>query len=236
MNNVAAVTKLHLNKRALTLATPPGILVLMILITVIIALGLQRSGLDPNSEAYVSGFGNNTGVVGSITGFLVYLGVQAVATTFPFGMSLGTTRSAYTLGTFIYFLIQSAYVAVIAVVLLFLEKATDHWFVHAYALDTSLMGGGNPLKLMAIMFVLTLTALSIGGAFGAVFVKAGAKGPLIVGIVLAVVLALSVLVLMPSFSVIFASGVMAKLLGLGLGITVLALGGTYFSLRGASVR
>ncbi len=236
MSNPTAVAKLHLNKRSLTLATPPGILALVIVVSIIIALALQRAGIDPASEDYISGFRNNTGVAGSIIGFLVYLGVQAVATTFPFGMSLGTTRRAYTAGTCVYFVLQSAYVAVISAALLILEKATNHWFVHAYAMDSALLGDGNPLKLAAIMFVFTLTGMSIGGAFGAVFVRAGAKGPLVVGITLVVVLALLVLVLGPQIGAFFGSDVMLKLLSVALGIALLALGGTYLSLRGASVR
>lgn len=236
MNNTAAVTKLHFNKREISLLVPASILLLAILISVIIALAMQRGGVDPTSAEYVAGFRNNTGVVGSITGFLVYLGVQAVATTFPFGMSLGTTRRAYTLGTVMYFVVQAAYIAVISVVLLFVEKLTGHWFVSAYALDSGLLGDGNPFKLAVIMFVLTLTAMSIGGVFGAVFVKAGAKGPLILGISLGLVLALAILFTVPYFSAIFASGVMAKLLGAGLVIALVANCGTYLGLRTASVR
>ncbi|XBH20299.1 hypothetical protein V5R04_08535 [Jonesiaceae bacterium BS-20] len=236
MNNAAAVTKLHFNKRELSLLVPACILLLATLISVIVALALGRAGMDPNSAKYIEGFRGNTGVISSIAGFLVYLGVQAVATTFPFGMSLGTTRKAYTFGTIGYYLIQSGFVAAVGLVLLGIEKLTGHWFVHAYVMDSVLLGNGNPLKLVATIFVLTFTMLSIGGVFGAVFVKAGAKGPLFLGISLALLLALAILFSVPYFSALFAGPVMLKLLVAGLVIALVANCGTYLGLRTASVR
>lgn len=236
MNNAAAVTKLHFNKRELSLLVPASILLLATLISVIVALAMVRAGMDPYSQSYIDGFRSNTGVLSSIAGFLVYLGVQAVSTTFPFGMSLGTTRRAYTLGTIGYYLVQSGYVAAVGLVLLGVEKLTDHWFVQAYVMDSALLGNGNPVKLVATIFVLTFTMLSIGGVFGAVFVKAGAKGPLILGIIFALVLALVVLLSIPYISTIFAGNVMAKLLIGGLLIALIANLGTYLGLRTASVR
>lgn len=236
MLNIAAVTRLQTNKRALVLGAPATILALVTIISIIIALAMARAGLDPESAQYVQGFRQNTGVLNSISGFLVYLGVQAVATTFPFGMALGTTRRAYTLGTLGYNVLQSVYMAVLCVILLGLEKLTGHWFVHAYVMDTALLGNGNPFKLVGVIFVLTLTMMSIGGVFGSVFIKAGAKGPLFLAGVLAVLIAVGVLVGGPYLVSIFSGNIMAKLLGAGLVAVVLSNLGSYLALRTASVR
>lgn len=236
MKNIAAVTRLQINKRALVLGAPATILALVTIVSIIIALAMARAGMDSQSAEYVQGFRQNTGVINSISGFLVYLGVQAVATTFPFGMAMGTTRRAYTLGTLGYNILQSIYMAVLAVILLGLEKLTEQWFVHAYVMNTTLLGNGNPAKLMGIIFVLTLTMMSIGGVFGAVFTKAGAKGPLILSGVLAVVISVGVLIGGPYLGSIFSGNIMAKLLGAGLVAVVLSSLGSYLALRTASVR
>jgi len=83
MNRIAKVTRLQMNKPDVTFAVPLYILGIVMVISVIIVLAIQRAGSDPGSADYVVGARMNMGMVWSLPGFLIYLGVQAVSTTFP---------------------------------------------------------------------------------------------------------------------------------------------------------
>ena len=236
MNHITRVTKLQLNKLGSFALTPLSILAIVMVISVVINLALQRSGLDPNNPEYAVGARSNAAIAWSLPGFLIYYGVQAVSTTYPLALALGTTRRNFILGTFLANALQSAYIALLLLVLLGVELATGHWFSSSYVLDTYVMGAGNPGKLLAIAFLGVLSCLTVGGFFGAIWVRFGPKGPAIVGLVLGLAAALTVLIIAPSIGEIWAS-----ITGVGLAVAACvvlaaALVATWFAMRRASVR
>ncbi len=237
MNRTLKVTRLHLNRLSNYLGTPAIILVIVLLVSIIIALAIQRAtGMASGSAEYIDGARMNMGVVWSLPGFLIYYGVQAVATTYPFALALGTTRRNFILGTMISNVLQAAYVALLLVALLGLELATGHWFSNAYVLDVYAVGAGNPLILAVSGFLGVLFCLTVGGLFGAIWVRFGAKGPGILGLALGLALALTVLILAPNLGEIFA-GITRGGVALGAVLAILvALVGTWFAMRRASVR
>lgn len=236
MNRILKVTRLHLNKPAAFLVTPLGIVGIVLVVSIIIAVVLQRAGLDPSTPGYVEGARYNSGIIWSLPGFLIYYGVQAVSTTYPFGLALGTTRRNFILGTVVANLIMSAYVAILLTVLLGIELATNHWFLSAYVLDSYAIGAGNPFVLAATAFVGVFFFLTLGGFFGAVWVRFGSRGPLVVGLALGLVVALTLLVLAPRLGEIFMNLSRGTLGGAAVVIIVLALVGTWLAMRRASVR
>lgn len=237
MNRVLKTTRLHLNKLGTYAITPPLILAIVMVVSIVIQLAIQRSGdLDVHSAEYAANARYNSSVFWSLPGFLIYYGVQAVATTYPFGLALGATRRDFILGTVVANVVQSLYVAVLLLALLGVELATNHWFMSVYVLDTYVLGAGDPWILLATSFVGTLFFLTLGGAFGAVWVRFGAKGPLIVGIALGLVLALALLALAPRLGEIVAGLTYAKAGLAAAAVMVLALAGTWLAMRRASVR
>src|SRR5690625_3665862 len=182
MSRPISVLKLHLTKRMYVFGVPALILGLVIGITMLIAVGMSRFGVDTSTTEYIEGIRYNSGVLWSLPGFLVYLGVQAVSTTFPFGMSLGTTRRADSLAAALYFAPQATYVSVLSVALYGVERLPHHWFLTAYALDVAALGAPNVCAVAATVFTLTFFALPIGGLFGAPYVKAVSRRPLILTI------------------------------------------------------
>jgi len=236
MNHKIAVTRLHFSKRAITFLTPAAILLTVVLVSLIVALAIQRFDISVSDPEYIEGFKQNTGVLYSLPGFLGYLGVQAVSTTFPFAMALGTTRRSYALGTALYYGLQSAYVAVVAVVLYWIEKLTGHWGVGAYVFDTNGVGSGNELQVFATVFAIAFIALCVGGAFGAVFLRFGPKGPIIVAIGLVILFALLLLATLPWLSHNFTSITRWDYLAVALGLAVVAMLGLYGALRRTMVR
>lgn len=237
MNRALKVTRLHMNKLDNFFGTPAIILGLVLIVSIIIALAIQRAtGTSGGGAEYIDGARMNMGVVWSLPGFLIYYGVQAVATTYPFALALGTTRRNFIVGTMLSNVLQSAYVAVLLVALLGVELATGHWFSNTYVLDTYAVGAGNPWILAATGFLGVLFCLTVGGFFGAVWVRFGTKGPAAVGIALGLALAILLLILAPNLGEIFASvtrGWFALIAGC---VIVAALVATWFAMRRASVR
>ncbi|WP_029069220.1 hypothetical protein [Jonesia quinghaiensis] len=231
-----AVTRLHLNKREMVFGVPFFVYLSVVAVSMIVAIAMARFGLDMDSPEVIQGFRNNGGAVWSITGFFVYLGVQAVATTFPFGMSMGTTRRAYSAGTALYFGVQSIYAGLIAVTLCSIEKLTNQWFVGAYVFDVAIFGTDNYLRVGLLTATITFVALSIGGAFGSLFVKAGSKGPIIGAIVLVFVLVAGVALAAPAIPEWIADATWVSGVVGGVLVGAIALAAQYFALRRASVR
>lgn len=199
MSTTTSVVKLQFAKRDLAFLTPLATILLTLVLSGIIAIILQRAGLDPSSPKYAEGARQNAGMMYALPGFLIYMGVQSVGTTFPFAMSLGTTRRNFVAGTALTFVGISLYVTVIMTVLLALEKLTNHWFANIYAIDVYVLGAGNFALLIPITFFATLACLSIGGAFGAVYVRYRNRGPVVMGLSIGIVLAVAALILVPYF-------------------------------------
>lgn len=237
MNNVMKVTKLHLNKWSTFVITPLAILAIVWVVTMIIQIAIQRStGIDPQSPDYAENARWNSAVMWSMPGFLVYYGVQAVSTTYPFALALGTTRRNFITGTMLANALQSLYITVLMLVLLGIELATNHWFMGLYVLDVNVVGAGNPLVLAVTAFLGVMFCLTMGGFFAAVWVRYGNKGPTVVGAGLALVIAVTLLIIAPNIGEIFAN-LTRGMLGIGaLVVIVLALVGTWLAMRRASVR
>jgi len=237
MNRILKVSRLHLNKYDNVVFTPLGIIATVMVVSIIIQLAIQRgTGADVTSAEYIDGARWNQGIIWSLPGFLVYYGVQAVATTYPFALALGTTRRNFILGTMLAYIVQAAYIAVLLVVLLGLELVTNHWFMGVYVLDVHLLGAGNAWMLLASAFLGVLFCLSIGGLFAAVWVRFGNKGPAILGLALGLAVALTLLVVAPELGEIFAGLTRGAVALAALVAILVALVGTWFAMRRASVR
>ncbi|MBL3685557.1 hypothetical protein D3248_01080 [Leucobacter zeae] len=237
MNRVLKVTRLHLNKMSTFAITPLMILGIVMVVSVVIAIAIQRALTNPaDSAAYVEGARQNSAIIWSLPGFLIYYGVQAVATSYPFALALGTTRRDFILGTIVANIVQSAYVALLLLALLGIELATGHWFAGVYVLDTYAVGAGNPLTLVVTAFLGVMVCLTVGGVFGAVWVRFGAKGPTFVGLALALGFAVVLLIVAPQLGEIIAAITSTSLVIAALVIMAICLIGTWFAMRRASVR
>jgi hypothetical protein len=202
----------------------------VVLLTVAISLAIVRAGGDLGDADF------NASVLYSVLGYTVAIGVQNVSSSFPFALALGSTRSTFVLGNLATSAVQAVLVAGTAVVLLGVEVVTRGWFIGARALSPALLGGGDPVVLGGIMLLATLTALSVGGAFGSSYVRFGARGPLIVAIGIAVAVVLLLLLLVPQAAAV-ASAFRPRWLVVG-GAAVIGLStvAQYLFLRRASVR
>lgn len=236
MNRILRVTRLHINRRFEFFVTPLTIVGVVLVLSAIISLALQRGGLDPADPSFAEGARANSGIVWSLPGFLIYYGIQAVSTTYPFGLALGATRRNYILGTALSHVLQALIITVTLLLVLGLELITNHWFASIYVLDVYALGAGDPLALAPRVFLGTLLCLTVGGVFGAVWVRFGARGPAILGLTVGVILALTILLIAPQFFEILANITETQVLVGVLVLVALNLVGTWFAMRRASVR
>lgn len=234
--NALDVVQLHIVKRRAVFLTPVLIVAAVFVVTTIIALALQRVGSSADTAEVIDGARQNPAVAWALSGFIVSLGVQGVATAFPFGLALGATRRTFTLGTLLTNAIIAAYLTAIFLVLLGLELATGHWFANVHLIDVYALGAGNPGLLVGITFLGGLALLSIGSLFGASYVRFSAYGPAGLGIGLGLVLALTLLVSAPSLPAFFAGFQLWWLAVFAIAVVIASSLGALAFLRSASVR
>lgn len=236
MSAVAPAVKLHLNKRQETFVIPLWITAMVALISLVISLLFWRSGNLPGTSEWIQGSRSNPGIAYALAGFLIYLGVQSVASTFPFALTLGSTRRSFVTGTLLWAVITSAYLAAVFAALLTLEVATGHWFAGFYIFDVYVLGAGELTRLLPVVFLATLTLLCVGGVFGASWVRYGARGPQLVGIGVALTLIIALAVAIPWIETLLAAFALWWLAIAAIAVITLCATGTWLLLRSADVR
>lgn len=236
MSTIISTTKLHLNKRETTFIVPLYITGMVAVISILISLVFWRSGSLPGSEGWIQGSQFNPGILYGLVGFLGYLGVQSVATTFPFALTLGSTRRAFVGGTLLWNVITAAYLTAVLAVLTLLELATNHWFVGFYIFDIYVLGAGDLTQLVPMVFLGVLTLLTVGGVFGAAWVSLGARGPQFIAAGIVVVVVVALIIVMPSLPSFLAGFQLWWLAVAAIVMIVLSALGTWLLLRSAIVR
>lgn len=236
MTALLATTKLHLNKREMTFVVPLSITGMVAVISVLIALLFLRGGSVPGSADWVTSSRLNPGILYALPGFLGYLGVQSVATTFPFALTLGSTRRAFVGGTLLWAIITSAYLTVVLAILTMIEVATGHWFSHFYVFDIIVLGGGNLALLIPIVFLGALSVLTIGGVFGASWIRYGARGPRMIAASVVILIIVALIIILPSGPAIIAAFQLWWLAVLAAVVITLSALGMWLMLRSALVR
>ncbi len=236
MSAIGPAVKLHLNKREDTFLLPLYITATVALISIVISLLYWRSGSLPGTQEWIQGSRANPGIAYGLASFLVYFGVQSVASTFPFALTLGATRRSIVAGQLLSAMLASAYLSVVFAVLLLLELATGHWFVGFYIFDVNVLGAGELTRLLPTVFLATLALLSVGGAFGASWVRYGAKGPVLIGTAVALTLIIALAVAVPWAEAILAAFELWWLAIAAIAVIATSATGTWLLLRSASVR
>lgn len=236
MSTIISTTKLHLNKRESTFVVPLYITAMVAVISILISLLFWRSGSLPGTAGWIQGSQFNPGILYALAGFLGYFGVQSVATTFPFALTLGATRRAFAGGTFLWGVITSAYLTAVLAVLTLIEIATHHWFVGFYIFDIYVLGAGDLGRLIPIVFLGVLTLLTVGGVFGASWVSLGARGPQLIAVGVVVVVVVGLIVIMPYLADILAGFELWWLAVAAVVLIALSTLGTWLLLRSAIVR
>ncbi|TYL53838.1 hypothetical protein [Agromyces mariniharenae] len=155
-------------------------------VTMVIALILRGAGISDAED----GFRYSWAVL-SPQWYLIVVGVQAVAYTFPFALGFGATRRDYWLGTAAMFLFVSIEMAAAIATLVQLEILTGGWWIGAGMFDALWYGQNGWLVDFYTTFSLQLLVLFIGASITTVFMRWRMKGMMILLFgAIAVVLAL----------------------------------------------
>ncbi|RMB62334.1 hypothetical protein [Tessaracoccus antarcticus] len=236
MKRTEAVVRMHFSRRFSAFFMPPILGVGVVLIMVVVVWSLGAAGVSTSSPEVVDGFRNNGGIVWTLAGFLLSLGVQAATSCFAFATSLGTTRRDYVVGTGMYFVLQTLYVTAILATLLALEKVTGHWFINAYSLDVRALGSGDWGAFLLVVLSGALSMQAVGAMFGASWLRFGSRGPLLISAVLVAVLVGAILIIIPRWAAVVAafSMVWVSLVLIILGAVSLMAAGAF--LRRTTVR
>lgn len=170
------------------LLVPLAILALMVAISVIIVLIVGiKAGLPLDPEGSM-GMTYNMGSILSIPGFLLALGALTVNRQFAAAMAFGSTRRDFWLGSSLGFLVVSLVTGIGSVLLLWAEKATDHWFIGARAMDVYVLGNGNAWQAFLTITAVSLCSMFLGAGFGTLFRAWGTRAVLVAAIGLGLVL------------------------------------------------
>ncbi len=238
MTYIRRSLRLYLANRQYVLGVPVYTLGLMVVFSILIAIIMGISTGLPLSAQAQDGFRLNSGAVWCIPGFLVSLGVLATTRNFAMALAFGSTRRHFWLGTTAGFVLTSLVTGIAAVLLLGLERLTNHWFIGARALDVAVLGDGNIALTFCVTFVLALLATTTGAAFGTVFRAFGPKATalLAIGVILAVLVAIAFGVWQRAAvgSLLAQWGAWAGV-AVGSGLVVVSTAGSYAACRAATV-
>ncbi|KNC19307.1 hypothetical protein AC792_06890 [Arthrobacter sp. RIT-PI-e] len=237
MNGVRAAARLHFTKKEMTFAVPLYITGVAAVITVLISLMFWRAGSSIGSPEWISGSRSNASIASWLGGFLTYMGVQSVATTFPFALTLGSTRRAFVGGTLLWAVGTAAYLTMVLTALTLLELATGHWFVGFHVFDVSTLGSGDVTRLVPIVFLGSLFCLTVGGLFGASWTRFGPRGPAVLGAGLVILTLVGLVLTLPSLTTALASSQLWWLVVVAVAVVIaFAATATVHLLRSATVR
>jgi hypothetical protein len=235
-SRTAPVVRLHFARRLNLLLVPLFVIAVTLAVSIVIQVAIQRAGVDVDTVEYAAGARQNPGVAWALSGYLVAMGVATVASTFPLAAALGTTRRDFALGTALTHALTALYLTAVFVGLLGLELLTGHWFGGFYVFDVNVLGAGDPAVLAAAAFLGSWLALSVGGVFGASWLRFGPRGPLAISVVTIVVVAVAVLLAVPSIAAVADAFRPWWLAVAAVALIALSVSGTFGFLRRASVR
>lgn len=186
--------RLYLANRNYVLGVPVLTLGLMVVISILNAVIIGIGTGFPLSAQVQDGFRSNSGVIWAIPGFLVSVGVLAATRNFAMALAFGSTRRHFWLGTMAGFVATATVTGAAAMLLLGMERLTNHWFIGAHALDVAVLGDGNIATTFAVVFVLVLLSTTAGAMFGMVYRAYGPKATtlLVIGCLLLVFVAVAI--------------------------------------------
>jgi hypothetical protein len=236
MKRVLDVFALHVSRRSTTWLMPLWLSLGVVAVMVVITFAMRLAGVDTLDPEIADGLRNSQGILWTLIGFLIALGVQSSVACFAFALALGTTRRQYVIGTGLYFLLQTAYLSVLLSLLLVLEKATNHWFMGAHTLDVWALGAGDWGHFLTVVPSGVLASLALGALAGASWLRFGNRGPLIICAAFVLLLLAAILLVMPRLDAFLA---WFSVLWAGVALVVLAaasLAGAWSFLSRASVR
>jgi hypothetical protein len=183
-SRIRSVARLYFTNPMTIAVTPFIVLATIFLLSVAIWVIVAVS--SPGDTDAIEGFSYS----GASTWIFFYMGVvaiQAMNNTFRLALGYGATRRDFYLGSTLVFLLMSAVFTAVITVLGLIETATGGWGLGGRMFTPVYFGDSWGVRIIVIL-CLFLVFTFTGSAFGAVFVRWGRNGLLILcGILLAII-------------------------------------------------
>ncbi|WP_269937013.1 hypothetical protein [Arthrobacter sp. HY1533] len=229
MNRALGVARMQLINKWTFLGLPAVILVSSFGLTLAIWSMIPDTGTGP----MYSGAGQ------AVMWYFFALGLQAMSLTFPFSQGLSVSRRNFFLGTVGLFAVVAAGVAVLYVVLGYLETATDGWGLGGQMFALAWIAERPWLVQVFFYFVLMMFLFLLGFWFATVYKRWAATGAVVMSLSLSVLLigAGALITLKDWWPAVGAWMVSLTPLSLGAVVLVLVLllgSGAYLTLRRAT--
>lgn len=180
-SRVFAVLRLNLVNRFSVFAVPWMILAFVFLVNFAIWWIVRGAAGADVSAADISDGLQYSGASFYIFVYMMVLGIQAVAFTFPFALGYSTTRRDYWLGTSLAFVLVAAIQAVGMTVLAEIEQATNGWGFGGRMFTVLYFGGPDApwyLRLF-IFFALFLFFFFVGAMIATLYQRWRVNGMLV---------------------------------------------------------
>lgn len=227
------VLRLHLNRRLTTWGVPVIVLVGLIAIFLVIFGALTRA----TGAVDVTVFGGQSG--GILQGLFWYMfasGVVSLVTNYPLARALGAGRRGYLTGTVAYMAVASLYLTALCVAASGIERLTGGWFMGVLLFDGPFMGGGSIALMIALCMLIFFMAHTLGGAFGAMWLRFGTMGVWAAVLASGAILAVAFWIIAPDAARILAGITQWQAMGLLAGVAALCALLTGVVMRGVVVR
>jgi hypothetical protein len=189
-SRVTAVMKLHLVNRFSVFAIPWMILGFVLLVNLIIWWIIVSSTNDPAAVADAQDGLQYSGATFYIFVYMMVLGIQGVALTFPFALGLSVTRRDFWLGSALGFGVLAALYSAGMTALAVIERVTNGWGLGGRMFTAVYFGAADEAWWMRflIFFVIFLFFFFVGSAIATIYLRWRVNGMLVFFAGLALVL------------------------------------------------
>jgi hypothetical protein len=120
--------------------------------------------------------------------YMLVVGIQVIAMTFPFALGYSVTRRDFYLGTALTFILLAAGYAIGFTILSSLEEATGGWGLGGHLFTSVYFGGGGFFARLFIVFASMLFFFFIGSGSGTLYMRWRMNGVLVAGAVLVLII------------------------------------------------
>jgi len=162
MNRVYGIVKTHLADRWSWLLLPWIILGISFACNLLIASSV--------------GDEIKTGGLASIYVYMLVIGIICVGQTFPFLIGFGARRKDFFFGTAATIGLVGALIAVLVLLLGWIERSTDYWGVELHFFNVDYLTEGSAILSFWVLFTLVLNLFFMGFAISSLYRKFGRNG------------------------------------------------------------
>jgi hypothetical protein len=224
------VLRYHLVQRFIYLVLPTVVLASAFVIDVLV---LELTPAGHSGHRYVGG-------LGSIFVFLFLLGVQSVARSLPFGLSLGFSRRTFYLGTALLAIVLAGAWSLMITVGQIVERATGGWGLKMDFFRVPYILNGSWYLTLLTSFVTLALLFFFGAWFGLVYRRWNLVGLVtfiigLIAVLLAGALAATWSHAWPNIGRFFTTLSAAGLTGVLAGLALVLLGGGFATMRRVTV-